>query len=173
MEFAFVLPILLYFVVGTMEFSIMFMAQNMLENAMTYAARAGKTGYAAAGMTRDQYLLMLAQSRVDRLMDPTQLSLNTESYSSLDKIGKPEPYVDRNGNGAYDLGETFTDVNSNGHWDADQGIDSEGNSGDVVVYTISYPWHMMTPFLSNILSNNGTVTLSSRLVVKNEPYNGG
>jgi hypothetical protein len=172
-EFAFVLPVLLFFIVGIIEYSTIFMAQNMLENAINYAARTGKTGYVKNGMSRDAMLLSEVQSRIDRLMDPSKIAINTEVYKSLDNIGQPEPYVDRNHNGQYDVGETFTDTNGNGHWDADQGKTGDGNAGDTVVYTVSYPWHVMTPLLGEILADHGVVTLSSRLVVKNEPYGNG
>ena len=45
-----------------------------------------------------------------------------------------------------------------------------GTSGQVVVYTISYPWKLFTPMLSAIIGTGGNVTLSSRIVVQNEPY---
>lgn len=41
---------------------------------------------------------------------------------SFGDVGKPEPYVDSSpGNGAYDAGEDFTDINGNGQWDSDMG----------------------------------------------------
>ncbi len=172
-EFAFVLPILMFFMVGTLEFSTMFLAQNILENAVNSAARTGKTGHVEDGFTREQTLLLMVQQRIDRLMDPSRITLSSEVYKSLDDIGQSEPYTDQNGDGMYNEGEPYTDSNLNGQWDPDMGLEGMGNAGETVVYTIRYPWQVMTPFLREILASDGVVNLSSRLVVKNEPYGNG
>jgi hypothetical protein len=173
MEFAFVVPILLFFTVGILEFSIMFMAQNVLENATNSASREGKTGHIGSGMTREEYMLSLIQSRINRLMDIEQITLDTKVYRSLEDVGRPEPYTDANNNGHYDTGESYTDSNHNGHWDADMGVEGLGNAGEVVVYTVTYPWQTLTPFLGNVLGSDGIITLNSRILVKNEPYGNG
>jgi hypothetical protein len=174
-EFAFTLPILLFFTLGITEFSTIFMAQNMLENATNTASREGKTGYVKSGLSREAFLLLLIQERIDKLMDPSKITMDTQVYKALNQVNEPEPYTDRNHNGRYDTGETFTDTNGNGHWDPDGAYAEEGygNAGDVTVYTVSYQWKVMTPLLSEILGNNGIVTLSSRILVKNEPYGNG
>ena len=68
-------------------------------------------------------------------------------------------------------GVNFQDINGNGVWDQDMGIAGLGNPGDVVVYTVSYPWQIMTPVVQGIIGN--TFNISARTVVRNEPYNGG
>jgi hypothetical protein len=39
-----------------------------------------------------------------------------------------------------------------------------------VVYTVSYPWAVSTPIISNIIGSNGIFTITTHAVVKNEPY---
>jgi hypothetical protein len=173
-EFAFVLPILMFFTVGIMEFSTMFMAQNMLENAVNTASREGKTGFVKTGMSRDAYLLELVQNKIDGLMDPSKVTMESQVYEALDQVGEPEPFTDKvPKNGAYDPGEVFTDMNGNGEWDPDMGTEGLGTHGDVVVYTITYPWQVMTPMIAEIFGNDGIVPLTSRILVKNEPYGNG
>ncbi len=169
-EFAFVSPVLLLFMFGILEFAMVFLANNALENAVDNAARTGKTGYVQSGESREQTLLTGITQTVSTLLDPTKITLTSEVYSSTDQIGKPEPFTDTNKNGVYDAGEPYTDTNHNGQWDADQGAQGLGDGGDVVVYNITYPWHVMTPFVANIIGDNGIITLSSRVVVLNEPY---
>jgi hypothetical protein len=62
----------------------------------------------------------------------------------------------------------FIDINGNGSWDADMGQAGLGNPGDVVVYTVSYPWPIVTPIISAIIGS--TYTITTRTVVRNEPY---
>lgn len=169
-EFAFVSPVLLFFIFGILEFAMIFLASNMLENAVNDAARTGKTGYVQSGVSREQTLLNEISARVGGLLDPSQVTLTTTTYDSLDQVGQGEPFTDQNANGIYDAGEPYTDSNHNGDYDSDIGSDGLGNSGQVVVYNISYPWHMMTPLLGNFIGTDGIFNLSTHVVVKNEPY---
>ena len=45
-----------------------------------------------------------------------------------------------------------------------------GTEQQIVVYTLSYPWKLFTPIMSAILGTDGVVTLTSTIVVRNEPY---
>ncbi len=170
-EFAFIAPIVLLFIFGTLEFAWMFFAENVLENAANAAARTGKTGYIAANMTREQYILQQITKSVGNLLDPALIKLTTRNYKAFDDVGEPEPYIDKNNNGHYDPGETFTDKNKDGVWSADSGASGAGNERDIVVYDVTYPWKIMTPFIANVLGN-GKVTLGTRLIIRNEPFNG-
>ena len=78
--------------------------------------------------------------------------------------------IDTDHDGRYDTGETYTDVNGNGHWDADMAAQGYGDANDIVVYTVTYPWKINTPMVSQFFSNDGELTLSASAVVKNEPY---
>lgn len=169
-EFAFIAPMLLMFTFGIMEFAFVFLANNVLENAANEASRMGKTGYIAAQMTREAYLKKIVSDRIDGLMDPDLLTMTTKVYKGFDDVGKPEPFTDANTSGMYDYGEVFNDTNGNGQWDSDMGGSGQGDERDVVVYDFNYPWKYMTPFIGNILSNDG-ITIGTRIVIRNEPFN--
>jgi Flp pilus assembly protein TadG len=170
LEFAFVSPVLLLFIVGILEFAMIFLASNVMENAVNNASRTGKTGYVESGISREQTLLNAISERIGGFLDPSKITIAATTYESFDDIGQGEPYTDSDGSGAYEAGETFTDTNGNGQWDSDMGSSGYGNSGEVVVYRISYPWNLMTPLLGNIIGTDGVLTLSTRIVVRNEPY---
>ena len=169
-EFAFVLPILLFFIFGILEFSMVFMAANVLENAANTGTRTGKTGYVDANISREQTIRNSINSRLSGFLDPAKIAIVTRIYKAFGDIGKAEPYADRNTNGQYDFGESYTDVNANGQWDSDMGTTGLGVAGEIVVYEISYPWQVMTPFMSQILADDGLINLTSHIVVRNEPY---
>ena len=169
-EFAFVLPILLFFIFGIIEFSMVFMAANVLENAANTGTRTGKTGFVDENISREQTIRNSINTRLSGFLDPAKIVIVTRVYKAFGDIGKSEPYADRNENGQYDPGESYTDVNSNGSWDDDMGTTGLGVAGEIVVYEISYPWQVMTPFMSNILADQGLINLSSHIVVRNEPY---
>ena len=179
LEYAIVAPILLFFIMATLEFCLISYASSVLTGATANAARLAKTGYnntsstglcASTGQTRVQFINCVVQNKVSGLLNPANLQITSKSYSSFADVGQPEPYTDLYGLGYYVSGDPYTDVNGNGQWDADMGIVGLGGAGDIVVYKVSYPWTIYTPFLQNVFGTNGVVTISASSVVKNEPY---
>jgi Flp pilus assembly protein TadG len=171
MEFAFVSTVLFILMFGTIEVGMVMYASNVLESAMSNSARLGKTGYTASGISREQTILNSIATRTAGLIDMNLLTITTKVYPTFATIGDEEPYQDTNSNGVRDSGETYQDINGNGQWDADMGTAGLGNASDIVLYTVSYPWHISTPLISNLFGNNSTYTISARAVVRNEPYN--
>ncbi len=169
-EFAVIAPVLVLLLTGIVEFALIMMVYNVMEGATAISSRLGSTGYNTPGVTREQTIINAITHRAGSLIDSTKLTVTSKFYKQFDQIGDPEPYIDANHNGQYDPGETYTDVNGNGHWDADMGTSGYGSSGDVVVYTVSYPWAISTPIISNLVGSHGTYTITTHAVVKNEPY---
>ncbi len=170
-EFAIILPVLLTFVMGILEVGMIFFATMTIESAISNTARLGKTGFSASGIAREQTIINMLENRTAGLIDMDNVTISYLSYPSFDTIGDVEPFHDTNSNDTRDSGETYDDINGNGEWDTDMGTEGLGDANDVVVYTVSYPWPIMTPFMSHALGTGGYYTISARTVVKNEPYN--
>ena len=169
-EFALIAPVLLLFTVGIIEMSFMMLTQNIMESATFSASRLGKTGFTESGMSREETIRNALEEMAGTVMDVNQVSIDSKTYSEFGDVGQPEPFVDADGNGTRDSGENFTDINGNGTYDTDMGTSGLGGAGEVVVYTVSYPWHLTTPLLGSIFGDNGIVNLTARTVVKNEPF---
>ncbi len=167
LEFALIAPVFILMLTGIIEFSLVMFASSVIEGATAYSARYGKTGYTASGSTRQQQIISAVSTRSAGLLDPTKITVTTTVYPSFNSISQEEPYIDSNHNGTYNVGESYTDINHNSQWDS-TGVAGLGNANDVVVYTVNYPWTVYTPIIANFLG--GTMWLSSRTVVKNEPY---
>lgn len=170
-EFALILPALLLIIMGSIELSLYMFVQSSMEGASFSVSRLGKTGYTDNGSTREQTIRDALEDKLGFFLDTRELQIESKTYDNFSSVEQPEPYVDANDNGVRDDGENFTDMNGNGQFDQDRGALGPGDSGEVVVYTVSYPWHVMTPFLTSALGENGVVTINSRFVVKNEPFN--
>lgn len=166
-EFAIVLPLLLLFIIGSIEMAIVLFIGSSMEAAVLDASRYGSTK-PEEGVSRDQQVLQMIDERTYGLLDMGKLSLKTLVYDDFDDIGKPEPFTDANANQAYDEGEPFQDINVNGQWDADMGAAGLGEGGSVVVYRISYAWGIVTPFLRRILGES--ITHVSSVAIRNEPF---
>jgi opacity protein-like surface antigen len=173
-EFGLTAPIFLIFIIALYQFGLIFVAQNALDAAAREASRFGITGQTGSG-SREGAIDNQIRATVDQfsggIVDTgsDNFSISVSSYSSLDDVGKPEPFIDADGNGAYDVGEVYTDVNGNDQYDTDQGISgSYGSGGQAVRYTISYVW----PFsLKDMLGMQFELTLKAIAVVVNEEFN--
>jgi Flp pilus assembly protein TadG len=166
-EFALIAPVFVMLLMGIVEFSLIMFVNSTMEGATAASGRYGKTGYTAYGSSRKQQIIDTVAAKTNGLLNPSLINVTTTVYPSFDSISKDEPYIDTNRNGTHDVGEAYTDANHNGQWDS-SGASGLGNSNDIVVYTVSYPWTINTPLIGSIFGN--PFIISSRTVVKNEPY---
>lgn len=167
-EFALIAPVLLMMVMGTLEVSLMMYARSIMEGASFQSSRTGKTGYSGAGLTQEETIVQALNNRAGILMDTDNITITPKSYGNFSDIGQPEPFVDNNGNGVRDFGENYTDVNGDGEYSEDMGIDSYGDSAQITMYTITYDWPVFSPALQPFFGTTKTITALT--VVKNEPY---
>jgi len=149
-EAALIFPAFLLLLMGTIEFCLIFGAQALMESAAYRVSRLGKTGYVGAGLTQAETVTQLMVS---------QLS----SFGSLIDTGKLVT--------SQTVYNNFANIGN-------AGLAGYGEAQDVVVYTISYPWKIITP-VNGILqymggakigNENGVLNLNARIVVRNEPY---
>ncbi len=171
-EFAFVAPVFFLIVFGIIEFSLIAFVGTVMESATNSSSRLGKTGYVAGGTTRQQQIIDMINTKTAGLLDSNKISITTKVYSDFSKVGQPEPCISPPTPPCSGVaGVNYVDTNGNGQWDSDMGAVGLGNAGDIVVYSVSYPWTILTPFIGALIGNPYTIT--TRSVVRNEPYNSG
>lgn len=139
---ALLLPVFFFMLIGVIELSLMFTAQQLLENAAYNASRLAKTGYVASGETQMQTIMATLTQELQSygsFITPSKITLSSTAYNSFSGIG---------GSGTTGL----------------------GGSQQIVVYTVAYPWKLMTPMMGTIIGTGGIVSLTSTIVVRNEPY---
>lgn len=169
-EFALIAPVCMTLVCVFIDLSMVMFITNVMEGGLREASRYAITGYIEAGKTREQKIAEIVKDHSYGLIQDSDITITYKIYPSFEDVGKPEPFVDANGNGKYDAGESFTDVNKNGQWDADMGTAGVGGPGDIVAYTVEYKWKLWTPLASDVWGGDGTVTLNATIAVRNEPY---
>ncbi len=168
-EFGLVAPLFILMIVGIVEVGTTLFVGALMEGAVRDASRYGITGQDGAG--RAQIIQDIIADRTIGLVDINVASIRTQVYDSFDAIGSQEPYTDDNpANGTYDPGESYVDLNGNGQWDSDQGVDGVGQPGEIVLYTVDYSLPMLTSFIANYLGSGGYVGLSASIAVLNEPF---
>jgi hypothetical protein len=169
LEFALIAPVFFIMMMGIIEFSLIMFTLATMESATNITSRLGKTGYTALGSTREEQIVQNVKDKTAGLLDPNQIAIDSKSYSNFNNIGQPEPCISPPTTPCPGTpGVHFSDVNGNGTWDADMGKAGLGGAGDVVVYTVSYPWTVQTPFVNQVIGSIFTITVRS--VVRNEPF---
>ena len=168
-EFAFVGTIVIYFMIGILEFSLAMAVGNSLEAATNLSSRLGKTGFVdeEAQLSQEETIMEEVERRVGPLIDMEKLEMTHEVYNDFESLTNPDLLEDKNADGDTDDAGEWTDVDADGFKD---GADGVGGSGDVVVYKIMYPWQMFTPLIGNVIGTDGIIDLVAYSVVKNEPY---
>lgn len=169
-EFAFIGLILFTILFGLLEFSLIVISRNVMENAVLDASRNGLTGYTPGGSSREALIASIISRNSLLMSDPARLRVESLVYPELDDVGQPEPYNDVNDNGVYDDGDTFTDINGNGQWDSDRGRAGLGGANEVVLYIITYDWEILTPLMGQLMGEDGIVSLRTSMLVRNEPF---
>lgn len=172
LEFALAFPIVFTLVMGVIEVAMTLFVSSLMEGGLREAARFGITGTAPASGTREQAIINIVNDRLMGFATITSSNVKTKVYQCLSQVAKPEPLIiDANSNGKYDPGDTYTDINGNGQWDADMAKSGAGDSGEIVVYELTLDWEILNPFLAPIFGNNGVLPLKASIAVRNEPWN--
>jgi hypothetical protein len=166
-EFSLILPLLLLFVIGSIEMALNLFIGSSIESAVMEASRYGVTG-SEAGVSRADRVIDIVEDRTYGLIDMDQVQMDTLVYASFADIGQPEPFTDQDADLVYDVGEPFLDVNGNGTWDSDMGAAGLGGPSDVVVYRLRYNWGIITPVMKELLGES--VMHVSSVAVRNEPF---
>lgn len=169
-EFALIAPVCFTLVCVFIDLCMIMFISNVMEGGLREASRYAITGYVETGVTRENKIKAIITDHSYNLIAPADIAISYKVYSSFGDVGKPEPFVDKNGNGKYDAGESYTDVNKNGQWDADMGTSGVGGPGDIVAYIVTYKWALWTPLAKQVWGGEGTVTMSATVAVRNEPY---
>ena len=169
-EFALTGPLFILTILGTMEIGMVLSTEALMEGAVRDAARFGVTGQNEA--ERLAIIQDIIADRTIGLVDTDEAEIDVLIYGSFDVIGAPEPFVDGPPfNGVYDVGESYTDINGNSQWDPDQGLASAGQSGEVVLYRVTYDAPSLTGFLNHLIGgDDNVIQLVASIAVRNEPY---
>ncbi len=169
-EMAFAAPALFLMFAGTVEFGMIMFVSVLMESSLRDAARYGITGQAPDGIDRQAYIIDLIAERTIGLVDIDAAAVEIVSYPTFGDVGRGEEFVDGNGNGEYDAGETYNDENGNSQRDDDVGTPGAGESGQVVVYRITYEWPLLTPLAGPLIGEGGKFRIKASVAVRNEPW---
>ncbi len=168
LEFALIAPIFLFAIMGIFEIALVMFYSTILEGATNFGARVGKINPdAASGQTRNEYIFSQITHQLSGAIPVDQLQFSIKTYNNFGSVGQPEPCLAGSCTTSTTDPSQYTDVNGNGHWDADQGTASESAPGAIVQYEIAYNYHFFTPLVGQFFPN--PLVIKGITVVRNEP----
>ncbi|WP_448502113.1 TadE/TadG family type IV pilus assembly protein [Sphingomonas sp.] len=173
-EFGLIAPVIVLLLFGAIELTYVSAARSTLEFA---TIRGGRMIAASdCPTTRKETMeksVADSMSWVSSHNDEGPV-VTAKSYGTkFGQVGQPEPFIDDPvaPNGKYDVGESFTDVNGNGKWDADMGVSgSVGDANQVVSYEATFKVKSLVPFIADALNDGRDhYVVSASTIVRNEP----
>ena len=167
LEFALVAPVFILLLMGLFDYTWQMYAKQVLQGAVSNAARASTLESAASSQT---LIDAAVRTQVQKVFPSAPVTFTRKSYESFNDVGKPEPFTDANNNNRYDSGECFEDRNGNNNWDADQGANGNGGAEDVVLYTAKMKFERILP-VWRMLGQPKDTYLYATTVLRNQPYN--
>ena len=139
---ALITPVFFTLLIGITEMTLIETAQQLLENAAFNTSRLAKTGFVTSGQTQSQ--------TVSQIMTKELQSFGT--FIDTSKVTVTSV--------AYNSFSAVGGTGTNGY----------GTASQIVDYTITYPWSLVTPMIGSIIGTDGKITLTSHIVVRDEPY---
>jgi Flp pilus assembly protein TadG len=154
-EFAIIAPVFFFLMFVIAETALVFVAEQVMDNAVFETARLIRTGQAQdSGMTQDQFKTeVCTRSSVFINCSGSNFYLDVKSYATFESMTMTDP-VDQN--------ENFNDP----------GTFDFGTANSIVVVRAYYQWPTNKIFGSLSLKNlsNGKRLIGSFAAFKNEPY---
>jgi Flp pilus assembly protein TadG len=164
LEFGLLATVFITLLLGLFDIGQMVYVKSILTGATQEAARSSslETGDTAAADA-------LVSERVSAVAPGARVTTSRVSYYDFNDIGRPEAWNDEDGDGTCSDGESYSDENGNGQWDADIGASGNGGASDVVLYDVEVAYKPLfpNPFLPGGAKERD---LSSSAVKKNQPF---
>ena len=176
-EFGLISPALFLLLFGGFDVGHTLYMKSVLEGAVQKAARDSSLESASGNTdTIRSTIDTVVRNQLLPLNHNAQITFNRRFYRTFTDAAAaaPEEFNDSSSgpfaNGVCDNGETFTDVNNNGVWDADGG-DSVDRAGarDNVVYVVTIEYDRLFP-LHAFIDVPSKQSLTASTVLANQPY---
>ncbi len=168
-EFALIAFPLFLLIMGIIEFSMIYFANSIIENAATISSRLGITG--------DEYVGDADVAQGDDRVDMIRNNIIAQSGGFLDS--------DKISITCQNLGNNFAGIpagSGDGKYTCGSAIDNAascndaGAGGQIVIYNVAYCWKLITPLaglMNGLVSGSNTpneILLNSSLLVLNENF---
>ena len=167
-EFALILPVLLLFILGFLDFGYWMYVRSTAAGALEGVARSagvGGLGYDPAGSQT------LVENKIKRIAPNATFVWDPRSYYQFSGINKPEKLItDVNNNGAYDTGDCYEDLNGNNTYDLTPGRSGIGGADDILFYKLTVTFPPLVSIAKFVPGLGGNHTSVLNTTVRRQPF---
>ena len=164
-EFAIVAPVMLMMIMGLGDILLQAYAQAVLDGAMQ---KAGRDSAIQGGANATAAIDGTVRAAVDAVTHNATYVTTRRAYANF-SAARPEVFTDSDNDNVHDPRECFFDVNGNRQWDDDPGSVGQGGADDATLYTMTVTFDRVFP-IAGLVGGSTTKTLTSRTVLKNQPF---
>ena len=167
-EFALISPVLILFLLGFLDFGYWVYVRSTAAGALESIARSAGVG----GTSASQAALQTAvETQIKKLAPNATFVWDPRNYYQFSGIGKPEKLVtDQNGNGQYDTGDCWEDLNPNGAYDSTPGRSGYGGADDILYYKVTITFPPLVSISGFIPGLGGNHTSVLTTIVRRQPF---
>jgi hypothetical protein len=156
---------------GLLDLGYMMYVRSTLQGALNDVARQAAVetpGFAGEG-TLEERIEEAVKDRMAPLTAGTTITVEATNYYEFSGIGKPEKLVtDVDGDGRYDAGDCWQDLNGNGNYDTSTSRTGVGGADDVAVYQAVMNKPRLLP--AELLGFSPNYDINVTTMVRNQPY---
>lgn len=176
-EFAIVAPVMMLLLMGLCDLAYQVYAQAILTGSLQKAGRdSAIQGGGNNTVAIDNNVISMMSNLIKNPTNncgtttgTTAVWCSKRSYYNSFSVIRAEPFTDGNNNGVRNAGECFTDINGNGTWDSDPGLDGQGGANDVASYSMTMTYPRIFP-VAGLFGWSTTNKISATTLLKNQPY---
>jgi Flp pilus assembly protein TadG len=173
-EFAFISPVLMFLVCGTMELCYDLYQRSVIQGVIQRAARKASVGGLSSGAVdtyiKDKVKPVLPDSSRS---NPNAISIVKKSYYNFSNVNKKEKLTkDINNNDVFDSAtDCYEDANRNGTYDtsASAGSNGLGGADDIVYYEVTATTPRLFPVVS-VMGFSSNIAITTKTVIRNQPF---
>ena len=167
-----IVPIMLVLTMGLGELAYQIYVQSVLTGAVQ---KAGRDSGIQGGASQTDAIDAIVQQQVGAVVANGTYASSRSNFDTYSAIAG-EPFTDsrypNNSSGTYDgvcdHGESYVDVNDNGHYDLDLSSGGQGGANEVTKYTMTLSYRRLFPI--KLFRWSQVATLSATTLLKNQPY---
>lgn len=164
-EFAMIATPLFIVLLGLTDFGYRSYVDAVVEGTVHKAARLATVGDKTPNQIDD-----FVRSQLTTFSTNATVTITKTNYYQFSGINKPEKLTtDVNGNGQWDTGDCYQDLNNDGKWNTVAGRDGLGGSDDIVYYTVTFTYPRVVPMVS-LMGWSANQTLTATTLMRNQPY---
>ncbi|UVI38706.1 TadE/TadG family type IV pilus assembly protein [Qipengyuania spongiae] len=172
-EFAFILLPLVLFLAGGMDLGYQAYLRSVLQGALNDISRSGSLetpDVGCTGATLELRIECAIEKRSNVLARNARYDVEIKNFYDFSSIGRSERLTtDHNGNGAYDPGDCFIDLNENGRFDMSAGRAGVGGADDVSFYKVTARMPRLFP-IHRLIETTPEYAIVATAALRNQPY---